>query len=170
MAMASGCKPLPISSMNHVSILCSSVERSTTFYENVLGFVPIQRPGSFKFDGAWLFNYGIGVHLIQAPNPQDLPRKRDINPKDNHISFQVACQDIKEVEKRLHELGVQHVHVQVEEAGIFVDQIFFHDPDGFMIEICTCDNLPLVPLKSMPTTMYSLCQCGPKKLPKKDYS
>ncbi|KAJ0621684.1 hypothetical protein HanRHA438_Chr01g0010771 [Helianthus annuus] len=25
-------------------------------------------------------------------------------------------------------------------------RLFFHDPDGFMIEICNCDNLPVVPI------------------------
>lgn len=31
-------------------------------------------------------------------------------------------------------------------GGIEVDQLFFRDPDGFMIEICNCDSLPVVPL------------------------
>jgi catechol 2,3-dioxygenase-like lactoylglutathione lyase family enzyme len=29
------------------------VEASLRFYTDVLGFVPIRRPGSFDFDGAW---------------------------------------------------------------------------------------------------------------------
>jgi catechol 2,3-dioxygenase-like lactoylglutathione lyase family enzyme len=87
---------------------------SLRFYADVLGFVPIRRPGSFDFDGAWcvrgrgrlplpsifllsyttqssrLFNYGIGVHLLQSEDPGSLPEnKGEINPKDNHISFQV---------------------------------------------------------------------------------
>ena len=36
-----------------------------------------------------LFNYGIGIHLLQSEDPEKMPRKREINPKDNHISFQV---------------------------------------------------------------------------------
>jgi hypothetical protein len=36
-----------------------------------------------------LFNYGIGIHLLQAEDPDSLPGKTEINPKDNHISFQV---------------------------------------------------------------------------------
>lgn len=36
-----------------------------------------------------LFGYGIGIHLLQAPEPEKLPKKTEINPKDNHISFQV---------------------------------------------------------------------------------
>lgn len=36
-----------------------------------------------------LFGYGIGIHLLEAENPEKLPKKKEINPKDNHISFQV---------------------------------------------------------------------------------
>lgn len=44
---------LPLVSLNHISLVCRSVQDSIDFYENVLGFVPIKRPGSFNFDGAW---------------------------------------------------------------------------------------------------------------------
>ncbi|PPD79456.1 hypothetical protein GOBAR_DD23608 [Gossypium barbadense] len=50
------------------------------------------------------------------------------------------------VEKKLKEMELEHVRAIVEEGGIYVEQLFFHDPDGFMIEICNCDNLPVVPL------------------------
>lgn len=50
------------------------------------------------------------------------------------------------VEKKLKEMAMDYVRAVVEEGGIQVDQLFFHDPDGFMIEICNCDNLPVVPL------------------------
>nr|AFK34097.1 unknown [Medicago truncatula] len=81
--------PLHLKSVNHISLICRSVEESIDFYQNVPGFFPIRRPGSFDFDGAWLFGYGIGIHLLEAENPETLPRKKEINPKDNHISFQV---------------------------------------------------------------------------------
>ncbi|PAN17504.1 hypothetical protein GQ55_3G128300 [Panicum hallii var. hallii] len=139
---------LPLASLNHISIVCRSVEESLRFYTDVLGFVPIRRPGSFDFDGAWLFNYGIGIHLLQSEDPGSLPEKREINPKDNHISFQ--CESMTAVERRLKELGIPYVQRCVEEGGINVDQIFFHDPDGFMIEICNCDNLPVIPLAGAP--------------------
>ncbi|WVZ96743.1 hypothetical protein U9M48_042344 [Paspalum notatum var. saurae] len=135
---------LPLASLNHISIVCRSVEASLDFYAGVLGFVPIRRPGSFDFDGAWLFNYGIGIHLLQSEDPRRLPDKTEINPKDNHISFQ--CESMAAVERRLKEMGIPYVQRCVEEGGINVDQIFFHDPDGFMIEICNCDNLPVIPL------------------------
>ncbi|KAD4889248.1 hypothetical protein E3N88_21321 [Mikania micrantha] len=137
--------PLQLKSLNHISLVCRSVEESTDFYTNVLGFVPIRRPGSFDFDGAWLFNYGIGIHLLQSETPSDnLPKKTEINPKDSHISFQ--CESMGMVEKKLKEMGIVYKRQQVEEGGIYVDQLFFHDPDGFMIEICNCDNLPVIPI------------------------
>ncbi|KAF8704828.1 hypothetical protein HU200_031066 [Digitaria exilis] len=136
---------LPLAALNHISVVCRSLQSSVHFYRNVLGFIPIRRPGSFDFDGAWLFNYGIGIHLLQAEDPESMPpKKTEIDPKDNHISFQ--CESIEAVQRRLKELGVRYVQRRVEEGGIYVDQIFFHDPDGFMVEVCTCDNLPIVPL------------------------
>ncbi len=43
---------LPIRSLNHVSRICRDVRAAADFYQQVLGFIPIQRP-SFEFDGAW---------------------------------------------------------------------------------------------------------------------
>ncbi|GMY34008.1 glyoxylase I 4-like isoform X2 [Fagus crenata] len=50
------------------------------------------------------------------------------------------------VEKKLKEMDISYVRSMVEEGGIHVDQLFFHDPDGFMVEICDCDNLPVIPI------------------------
>ena len=36
-----------------------------------------------------LFGYGMGIHLLQSEDPESMPKKTEINPKDNHISFQV---------------------------------------------------------------------------------
>ncbi|KAL0878429.1 hypothetical protein Bca101_028135 [Brassica carinata] len=138
--------PLHLKSLNHISLLCRSVEESMSFYQHVLGFLPIRRPGSFDFDGAWymLFGHGVGIHLLQSTEPEKLLKKTKINPKDNHISFQ--CESMGAVEKKLKEMEIEYVRAVVEEGGIQVDQLFFHDPDGFMIEICNCDSLPVVPL------------------------
>ncbi|MCL7035755.1 hypothetical protein MKW94_016265 [Papaver nudicaule] len=138
---------LPLLSLNHVSYLCKSVAESAKFYQEVLGFVLIRRPSSFQFEGAWLFNYGIGIHLLQCNSINDVQQMPTrINPKDNHISFQ--CTDIELVKKRLREMGMKYETALVEEGGVFVDQLFFHDPDGYMIEICNCENIPVIPLSA----------------------
>ncbi|XP_049398336.1 glyoxylase I 4-like [Solanum stenotomum] len=136
--------PLALTSLNHISRVCTSLEESIDFYKNVLGFIPVRRPTSFNFNGAWLYGHGIGIHLLQLEDSEKLPKKTEINPKDNHISFQ--CESIGGVEKKLTEMGIEYVKQLVEEGGIYVDQLFFHDPDGFMVEICNCDKLPIIPL------------------------
>uniref|UniRef100_A0ACD6ANY6 Uncharacterized protein n=1 Tax=Avena sativa TaxID=4498 RepID=A0ACD6ANY6_AVESA len=62
------------------------------------------------------------------------------------------------VERRLKELDIPYIKRCVEEGGIYVDQIFFHDPDGFMIEICNCDNLPVVPLADQTFATMAGCK------------
>ncbi|KAK2379720.1 putative lactoylglutathione lyase [Trifolium repens] len=32
--------------------------------------------------------------------------------------------------------------------GTTMDQLFFNDSDGFMVEICNCENLKLIPANS----------------------
>jgi hypothetical protein len=44
---------LPLATLNHISVLCRCLPSSLTFYTDVLGFVPIHRPGSLNFAGAW---------------------------------------------------------------------------------------------------------------------
>ncbi|CAK9236323.1 unnamed protein product [Sphagnum tenellum] len=106
-ASASAVATLPLKSLNHISRNCKDLEASIEFYQHLLGFVPVKRPGSLNFAGAWLFNYGIGIHLLQAEEEtcnevvdasaaaahstldQLIPKPgADINPRDNHISFQ----------------------------------------------------------------------------------
>jgi len=44
---------LPLSSLNHISIVVSDVSKSKEFYINVIGFVEVVRPSSFDFQGSW---------------------------------------------------------------------------------------------------------------------
>lgn len=50
-------------------------------------------------------------------------------------------------EKRLKELDVRYIQRTEEDdqSENAIDQMFFDDPDGFMIEICNCENLKLAP-------------------------
>ncbi|XP_045830820.1 LOW QUALITY PROTEIN: glyoxylase I 4 [Trifolium pratense] len=133
----------PLMALNHISRLCRNVKESIDFYTKVLGFVLIERPPVLDFEGAWLFNYGVGIHLVQLNSKEEdkLPsdtQQRDLDPQDNHISFQ--CEDVEGMEKKLKEMNA--------EDETTMDQLFFNDPDGFMVEICNCENLKLIPANS----------------------
>lgn len=55
------------------------------------------------------------------------------------------------MEQRLKDFNVKYMKrtVDDEENKTSIDQLFFNDPDGFMIEMCNCENLKLVPAGSM---------------------
>ncbi|CAH9096271.1 unnamed protein product, partial [Cuscuta europaea] len=91
---------IPSMALNHVTRLCRCVKESVEFYTKVLGLVEMERPPAFEFDGAWLFNYGVGIHLVQANDNKDgLPNHRtdhrQLDPMDNHISFQFEYKPIE---------------------------------------------------------------------------
>ncbi|GFR52073.1 hypothetical protein Agub_g14596 [Astrephomene gubernaculifera] len=163
-------RPLQLLAFNHVSRVCSDLEKSYGFYTDVLGFKPVKRPTSFDFEGAWLFNYGVGLHLIKG---SPLPRSSDVNPMSCHISFQAAS--LEEVERCLKSWGLKYVKNVFMEDGIQIGQLFFHDPDNNMIEVCNCDQLPVVQLTedilacaarpppisiSTAPQAHSSCSCG----------
>ncbi|OEL13756.1 hypothetical protein BAE44_0025223 [Dichanthelium oligosanthes] len=139
---------IPLVRLNHVSFQCTSVEESVGFYQRVLGFELVKRPESLDFKGAWLHKYGMGIHLLQrgldlntTPAAARLP---PINPKGNHISFQ--CTDMGHMKTRLRDMALEFVTTRVRDGETVVEQLFFHDPDGNMIEICDCEKLPVIPL------------------------
>ncbi|KFK32298.1 hypothetical protein AALP_AA6G224300 [Arabis alpina] len=138
----------PLMALNHVSRLCRDVKKSLEFYTKVLGFVETERPAALDFDGAWLFNYGVGIHLVQVKDEEKLPSNTDhLDPMDNHISFQ--CEDMEALEERLKEVDVRYIKRTVgDQKDAAINQLFFNDPDGFMVEICNCENLELVPRNS----------------------
>lgn len=133
--------PLPLRALNHVSLCVRDVAKSAAFYQDVLGFTEVRRPSCFDFDGSWLFGYGLGLHLIHG-EPQERPAT--INPRGDHLSFQ--ADDLADVQARLAAAAIPAAREAVTEAGLVVTQLFFHDPDRNMIEVCDCHALPTVAL------------------------
>lgn len=138
-------KPLPLSRINHVTLVVSDLATSVQFYGHVLGFYEIRRPGSLSEfgDGAWLWHAaGMSIHLLEGVPP---PRGPVIDMCADHLSFQPAG-PVAEVEAALRGHGIAFEKNRVQEGGVGVEQFFFHDPDGHMLEVCPCDGLPVCPL------------------------
>ena len=43
-------------------------------------------------------------------------------------------------------MDVSYFKTSIADGGIQVTHVFFHDPVGFMIEICSSSKLPIIPL------------------------
>ena len=124
-------KPLPIESLNHIARVTQDLETSKAFYCDVLGFRPVWRP-NFGFDGAWLFNYGVQIHLIVATGESAIDAP-ETSIRASHVAFHVP--DTGHAEEMLKQHGIDYKTNYVADAG--VTQLFFRDPDGFHIEIGT---------------------------------
>lgn len=119
--------------LHHVSRQTQCLDKTLKFYVHVLGFREISRP-PFNFGGAWLYGAGIQIHLIEEPFA---PQTMDLNTRENHIAFQV--EDMAASEEVLKAHGVEYRHNVVPERN--VNQLFFKDPDGWMIELGPFPNV-----------------------------
>jgi catechol 2,3-dioxygenase-like lactoylglutathione lyase family enzyme len=119
--------PLEIKSLNHVAREAINLEESKRFYREILGFQDVVRP-PFDFPGAWLYNYGMMIHLVENPmfSPDD-----DINTRGAHVAFHVD--DIDAAEANLRQRGVTYKKSSV--PGRNITQLFFQDPSGYLVEI-----------------------------------
>jgi len=122
--------PLPLRGLHHLSLQTSDVDQVAAFYTNVLGFAQIPRP-NLQFPGAWLFGYGIQIHLIGGQG--FLPTSRQISSREDHVAFH--ADDLEQIARLLQEHSVPYrVNIQTHSG---LKQIFFHDPDGHTIEVAT---------------------------------
>ena len=121
-------EPLLVNALNHIARTTKDLEASKRFYIDVLGCKEISRP-AFSFAGSWLYVAGLQFHLIEDLQTQACPET--INTRASHIAFHVD--DLDAMEQTLREHGVTYLRSQIRDRKI--DQIFFHDPDGWMIEI-----------------------------------
>src|SRR4028119_1613982 len=128
---ASKPKPQAIA-LNHIAIYVYNLEKSTTFYKNVLQLQVIPEP--FK-DGkhTWFTLGGAGqLHLIQGAE-QNI--KRD---KNDHLCFSVPS--IENFIANLNQRQIEYTNWPgtAKAPTVRVDgvkQVYFQDPDGHWIEV-----------------------------------
>jgi len=126
---------LPLKSLNHLGVLTRDLEKSKAFYRDILGFREVKRP-NFNFAGAWIYNYGLMIHLIEGDRAA--PADGNIETRGNHVALQ--ADDLDAVQGLLDEHGIAYKVRHIADTG--VKQIFFQDPDGYAIEVGTYPPTP----------------------------
>src|SRR4029079_5742750 len=106
-------KPLPIQSVNHLAVVTSRLEASLRFYSDVLGFREVKRP-NFDFPGAWLYNYGLMIHIIGRDGADKAGGV--IDTRAEHLALHVD--DLTAAAQRLDELGIHYHANQLPDRGI----------------------------------------------------
>ena len=122
---------ISISSLHHVAVCVTDIDRSKRFYGEVLGLKEIPRP-AFPFAGAWYeMADGRQFHLIVHEQPRTLRRTRDIDLRDGHFAMGVA--DFDRAVAQLRAAGVECV--ERPDNVTPWKQVYVTDPDGNVIEL-----------------------------------
>ena len=120
---------IDFSSIHHVSLPVTDLEKAKMFYGNVLGLKEIKRP-PFDFPGAW---YEVGqqqLHLIVYEEAQTLRRIDNLDTKDGHLAIRVT-----NYYETLAYLKQQNVDIDTRPKSTSgFAQIFCKDPDNNLIE------------------------------------
>jgi catechol 2,3-dioxygenase-like lactoylglutathione lyase family enzyme len=123
--------------IDHITIIVSDIGASRQFYTNVLQMVEVDRP-QFQFPGAWfeLGNFQIHATLSRPesglPGPGD--RNSSVHSRGQHFAFRVR--DFDSEIKRLKQWQIDFVDGPKKRPD-GVSQVYFKDPDGYLIEICS---------------------------------
>ena len=114
-----------------MSLSVTDLERSRSFYRDVLGLAEIARP-AFDFPGAW---FALGedrqLHLIVHTSPRSLRGTTEVDPRDGHFALRVDSYE--EALERLRGHGVP-LRENPRNATPWA-QIHLTDPDGNVIEL-----------------------------------
>jgi glyoxylase I family protein len=127
--------------LHHIALNATDLERSRSFYRDVLALEEIDRP-NFPFPGAWfrIGDLGQHVHLIVHTKPTFRPEDR-IDTRDVHFAVRV-----KSYRAALEHLRARGYREDADErdplrmilqphATAGFPQIYILDPDRHVIEI-----------------------------------
>jgi catechol 2,3-dioxygenase-like lactoylglutathione lyase family enzyme len=128
---------MPLGTLQHYTIEPSDMERTKSFYCDVLGLENGDRP-PLGFPGYWLYSGGVPtVHLLGERKPRDgivvrgTATKFDNTGRFDHIAF--AASDLAGVKKRIEGKKVAFREQVIPRTG--GTQIFLYDPDGVGVEL-----------------------------------
>lgn len=128
---------MPLGVLQHYTIEPSDLERTKTFYCEVLGLEDGDRP-PLGFPGYWLYSGGVAtVHLLGPRQPRegitvrDSAEQFDNTGRFDHVAF--AATDMLGMRHRLKARNIQFRENILPRTG--GGQIFLLDPDGVGVEL-----------------------------------
>ena len=119
---------MPADQLEHFTLECADLERTRSFYCDMLGLTAGFRP-QMSFPGYWLYCGGVAVVHLMKKEAADRPKTN--TGRLDHIAFKSIDPDVTLA--RLRDHGIAYEENKVWEIGLL--QVFVHDPDGLQIEL-----------------------------------
>jgi len=129
--------PIQVQYLEHVTLVSRDRGKTRHFYVDILGMQPIVRP-EFAFPGDWYQAGGTLIHIneagIEAGPGGPSPHSGSVATRGQHFAFLVD--DIQSATQELRDQGLTIVSGPRQRPdGAY--QVYVHDPDGHLIELCT---------------------------------
>jgi glyoxylase I family protein len=120
--------------VHHVALICSDVERTIRFYQDVLGFPLIEITENRDYPGSTHFFHDLGhgnlLAFFDFPGLGLRPGVESIGSVQ-HIAISVTPESFEALKGRLEAAGVEYIGP---DRGI-ENSLYFKDPDGIQIEL-----------------------------------
>lgn len=120
--------------VHHLAMICSDVEQTIGFYQDLLGFPLVEVIENRDYPGSTHFFLDIGNDNLLAffdfPG-LDLPTAVETFGSVQHVAISVDQAHVDGVRRRLDEAGVSYLGP---DRGL-TDSIYVRDPDGIQIEL-----------------------------------
>src|SRR3954468_3421192 len=114
--------------LDHVSLNCTDRQRAVAWYRDVLGLTQLNQPTEDD-EPVFLGRPGLQFGLFQAQRPS--PAREPESSGLRHVA--IVVDDLDAAQERLRSHGVEFRH---EDHGNVLS-VYFHDPDGHVLEITT---------------------------------
>lgn len=126
--------------LHHVNFVSEDVERLRRFYADVMGLgeqtedLPLREASrDYSGDVAFMSDGNLQMHLAQKDLSLGYRAGKAVNPVERgHLAFRTD--DIEAFKRQLEERGVHYSDYKGVATGSW-HQIFFHDPEGNVIEV-----------------------------------
>ena len=120
--------------VHHLALICSDVERTIRFYQEVLGFPLVEVIENRDYPGSTHFFLDIGngnlIAFFDFPG-LGLEQAVEAHGSVQHIAISVPQEHLDTVRGRLDEAGIEYLGP---DRGL-TDSLYVKDPDGIQIEL-----------------------------------
>jgi catechol 2,3-dioxygenase-like lactoylglutathione lyase family enzyme len=121
----------------HLALAVRDVARAARFFEETLGWRPIDRPGNIATASAWLeIAPGQEVHLLEVADFAPSPFEREYG---RHIAVSVPRARFPLLKRSLEQHGAE---VFAAARATPFDRFFFRDGDGYVFEVVEAERVP----------------------------